>query len=128
MTIQRRKILSAIQAMDGPVSADAIYQQLKPELPELSLSTVYRDLKTLASMGKVSANHLGQGWVFEAVGETPHHHLVCLGCGAVETLAHDLVQPLFDQIVQGYPVTPSYLCIYGYCARCRPQVAPGISQ
>ncbi len=121
MTIQRRKILTTIQSISGHVNADVIYHQLRPELPEMSLSTVYRDLKALADMGKVSVTNMGQGWVYEAVREQPHHHLVCLGCGAVQELDHALVQPLFDQIErQGFQVASNHLCFYGYCTQCKP--------
>ena len=120
MTIQRRKILAAVQGLSGHVSAEMIYHQLKPEMPELSPSTVYRNLKALADMGRVSVTNMGQGWVFEAVRDTPHHHLVCLSCGQIEDLGDPAVRPFFDQLEKnGFRVATNHLCIYGYCARCQ---------
>ena len=98
MTIQRRKILATVQAMHGHHTAEAIFHELKPEMPDLSPSTVYRNLKALADMGRVSVTNMGQGWVFEVVGSTPHHHLVCLGCGSIEDLDDVTVRPFFDQV------------------------------
>ncbi len=120
MTIQRRKILATVQGLPGHVSAETIYHRLKPEMPELSPSTVYRNLKALADMGRVSVTDMGQGWVFEAVGGTPHHHLVCLGCGEVEDLSDSAVRPFFDQLERrGFHVATNHLCIYGYCSSCQ---------
>ena len=75
-------ILEEIEARHDHVTAETVFDRLKPEIPELSLSTVYRNLKTLADEGKVSVSDLGNGLVFEAVESTPHHHLVCLSCGS----------------------------------------------
>ena len=120
MTHQRRMILEAIETRHDHVTAEAVFERLKPEMPDLSLSTVYRNLKTLAGEGKVSVSDLGSGLVFEAVGGVPHHHLVCLTCGEIQPLDHALVQPLFDAIgAGGFQVATTHLILYGYCEKCR---------
>ncbi len=120
MTIQRRSILSAVEDSHKHISAETIYHQLKPVMPDLSLSTVYRNLKTLAKAGKVSVADFGEGMVFETVQKEPHHHLVCLSCGDIQTLDHALVQPFFEQIEHGgFKVTTTHLCVYGLCAKCQ---------
>ncbi len=120
MTIQRRKIMDVVTGYAAHVSAEEIYSRLKGDMPELSLSTVYRNLKVLADEGKVSVTDLGDGLVYEAVSDVPHHHLVCLVCKRVEPLEHDLVAPLFAQLEQrGFQVATNHLCIYGVCRACR---------
>jgi Fur family ferric uptake transcriptional regulator len=120
MTIQRRKILDVVTGCAAHVSAEEIYSRLKGEMPDLSLSTVYRNLKVLADEGKVSVTDLGDGLVYEAVTSVPHHHLVCLVCKRVETLDHSLVAPLFAQVEErGFQVATNHLCIYGICQDCR---------
>ncbi len=120
MTLQRRMILKAIEDLHSHVTAEVVYDQLKVSMPELSLSTVYRNLKTLADEGKVSVSDLGGGLVYETVQSIPHHHLVCLSCSRVFQLDHDRVQPFFTRIEQsGFLVATNHLCIYGYCPECQ---------
>jgi hypothetical protein len=45
-TIQRRKTLSTVQKMNSHVTAEDVYERLHVEMPEISLSTVYRNLKS----------------------------------------------------------------------------------
>ncbi len=122
MTHQRRMILEEIEARHDHATAEAIYEQLKPGMPDLSLSTVYRNLKTLADEGKISVSDLGSGLVYETVEQVPHHHLVCLSCSRVQPLDHVLVQPLFAAIeAGGFQVATTHLILYGYCEKCRNQ-------
>jgi Fe2+ or Zn2+ uptake regulation protein len=120
MTYQRRMILEQVEARHAHVTAEVIYEQLKPAMPELSLSTVYRNLKALADEGKVSVSDLGTGQMYEAVTQVPHHHLVCLNCGRVMTLEHAIVQPLFAAIeARGFQVATPHLILYGHCDQCQ---------
>ena len=119
MTHQRRMILAQIETCHDHVTAETVFEQLKPRMPDLSLSTVYRNLKTLADEGKISVSDLGAGLVYETVEQVPHHHLVCLSCSRVQPLDHTLVQPLFDAIeAGGFQVATTHLILYGYCEKC----------
>jgi len=120
MTIQRRKIISALESMGTHVTAEMVYASLHSDMPDLSLSTVYRNLKTLSRQGQVSVSDMDGNLVFETIGQTPHHHLICLGCHSILELDHDMVDTLFKQIEQnGFKVTTSHLVLYGFCSRCR---------
>ena len=120
MTFQRKKILDEMRRYPGHQAAEAIYDHLKAEMPELSLSTVYRSLKGLADIGQVSISDLGDGLVFELINSEPHHHLVCLGCQAVLPLDNAEVTPFFKQIEsRGFKIATTHLCLYGYCSACQ---------
>ena len=113
-------ILAEMQRTPGHQTAELIFEHLKNEMPELSLSTVYRSLKGLADIGQVSISDLGNGLVYELVGGDPHHHLICLGCEAVLPLDNALIQSLFNQIEAcGFRITTTHLCLYGYCPTCQ---------
>ena len=121
-TIQRRKILLAVQKLEGHATAEELYERLHVEMPEISLSTVYRNLKTLADEGLVSVTDLGNGLEFEAVEGPGPHHLVCLNCKKVIPLDHAYVDPFFRRIEQqGFKLVTSHLALYGYCADCQPE-------
>ena len=54
---QRNRILEVLRATDSHPTADWLYQQLKPEFPNLSLGTVYRNLTMLIKEGFIKKIH-----------------------------------------------------------------------
>lgn len=88
LTPQRLTIYRALlEAKDHP-SPEALFEQVRPGMPTLSLATIYKTLDTLAEMGLVSElPATGDARRYDA-NMQPHHHLVCTGCGKV-TDYHD---------------------------------------
>ena len=57
---KRDAILNCLQSRSDHPSADQIFRMLKPQLPELSLGTVYRNLGILVQDGLIaSAGQIG---------------------------------------------------------------------
>ena len=52
---KREAILAAIRSSDTHPSAEWIYQTLKPEHPDLSLGTVYRNLLFFQRQGTIQS-------------------------------------------------------------------------
>jgi Fur family ferric uptake transcriptional regulator len=103
-------------------TAHEVFIHLKPQLPAINPSTVYRALERLAHSGKVSVSDMGLGAaVYEIVGGENHHHLVCQMCGRVTTVEDRAIQPLFKSIEQQYEfqVTTNHLVLFGLCSQCR---------
>ena len=76
-------ILNTLQETTVHPTADWVYARLKPRYPDLSLGTVYRNLKKFCETGKaVSVGVINGQEHFDARVE-PHAHLVCKHCGAV---------------------------------------------
>ena len=46
---QRERIYQAVRSSHAHPTAEAVYSQLKPEMPRLSLGTVYRNLRQMAA-------------------------------------------------------------------------------
>ena len=69
-------------------SAETIYASLKPQIPDLSLGTVYRNLALLVEMGdvlKVGPDREGKE---RYDGHThPHAHFFCEECGRIEDIS-----------------------------------------
>jgi Fur family peroxide stress response transcriptional regulator len=90
MAIQRRyskkreAIHNALAATTEHPSAEWLYQQLKPEYPDLSLATVYRNLKEMVANGDAVIVGTVEGKErFDSCHRHPHAHLLCRGCGCV---------------------------------------------
>ena len=80
---KRMAILNTLQETTVHPTADWVYARLKPPYPDLSLGTVYRNLKKFCETGKaVSVGVINGQEHFDARVE-PHAHLVCKRCGAV---------------------------------------------
>ena len=114
---QRERIYAAVLNSHAHPTAEMVYQRLKPEMPRLSLGTVYRNLRQMAAGGRL-VELSGPVARFDAV-ITPHTHFRCTGCGAVLDL--DLpYDPALDARAaeQGCTVTGHSLCFTGLCPQC----------
>ncbi|MBA7675302.1 Ferric uptake regulation protein [subsurface metagenome] len=120
MTNQRALILEIIRQRH--LDADGIYLQARKKQPRLSLSTVYRTLRTLRKLGLVEELHFDETHHhYEVKTSVEHHHLVCLGCGKVAEFSCLLSPKMKENIgrEKGFEVTGAEVRMTGYCAKCR---------
>jgi Fur family ferric uptake transcriptional regulator len=122
MTSQRALILDIISQGHEHLDADEVYQLARQRQPNLSLSTVYRNLQLLKRLGLVKELHFDESHHhYEAKPSVEHHHLVCLDCGKVVEFGCALSQKMRQEIARkkGFKVTGVEVHMTGYCARCR---------
>ena len=118
-TKQRELILAAIRATDAHPTADELFQSIRPQMPMISLATVYRNLNYLAGEGIIRKLEMpGMPDRFDRRLE-PHDHLVCDACGRVMDL--DLPWKLGDAIAKaaGTEISGYSLVARGLCPHCR---------
>lgn len=133
MTPQRMAVVEALAAVpDRHFSALELYERARQLHPALGLATVYRTLPLLEKAGVASRLNVGEGedrFEFGLERGHYHHHLVCLGCGAILEFREDLLDALERRIEEetGFHVVDHSLHFTGYCARCRTEgrTAPG---
>ena len=89
---KRNAILSYLQHTDAHPSAETIYTDLKAEIPDLSMGTVYRNLKLFQQQGLVSSIATVHGVERFDANTAPHVHFICENCDAVIDL-HQLSTP-----------------------------------
>ena len=89
---KRDAILSFLRETDLHPSAEMVYAELKPRIPDLSLGTVYRNLKLFQQQGMVSSIATVHGVERFDANTAPHVHFICDGCDAVIDL-HELSTP-----------------------------------
>lgn len=121
LTPQRLMILDAVIAGEEHVTAEAIYQTVAAEYPDMSLSTVYRTLETLRDLGLVTETDMGSGRVeYHFADRAKHHHLVCRRCGSVAQLSDDFFRPIADQLAHeyGFRAEMNHFAIFGVCSDC----------
>ena len=80
---KRQVILEALAATTAHPTAQELYQQLKPDYPDLSLGTVYRNLSLFAEEGDAMSVGVFRGQERFDARTNPHAHLHCVQCGRV---------------------------------------------
>ncbi len=119
LTPQRLTIYRVLlESMDHP-GPDALFERVKPRLPQVSLATIYKTLDTLVSLGVVSElPATGATRRFDA-NMAPHHHLVCSKCEAVEDFHHSELSALkLPKGLNGFSPTSLSIHVQGVCRSC----------
>ena len=118
---KRNAILAYLRQTKEHPSAEMVFTHLKPEYPDLSLGTVYRNLSMFKDKGEIMSVGTVNG-VERFDGNTmPHVHFVCTGCSAVTDLPQIAVPEELDQQVMtqtGGVIDTSQLTFVGKCSRC----------
>ena len=118
---KREAILAAIRGTTCHPSAEWVYQTLKPQHPDLSLGTVYRNLILFRESGVIQSVGVVNGQErFDGV-TAPHSHFVCGRCGAVLDLpgigpGEDVDLAVSQQY--GLTVDRHELIFHGTCQSC----------
>ncbi len=121
---KRQAILELLCADRGHPTAEDIYARLKPEYPELSLGTVYRNLAGLAADGEIVSVGKVEGQERYDANIAPHAHFIGRRCRkGVDLTLPDRVSELYGAVEEGSGCTvESYsLSFNGLCADCRDQ-------
>ncbi len=116
---QRESVLQYLKNTKAHPTAEQIYADLKPKLPNLSLATVYRNLAQLCQSGSVIRLSAGDKTDHYDADTSDHQHFVCRACGRVSDLFFRLPPELLDENLGECFCADSYkLYVYGTCARC----------
>ena len=115
---QREAIKNQLSDRKDHPTAETLYTELKSSMPNLSIATVYRNLKQLEDMGEVSAI-ITDGATRYDYNVKPHAHFFCNRCGAVLDLDADnnriveIGRKNFVGTIEGGEVN-----FYGICPEC----------
>ena len=121
VTNQRALILEIIRQGKGHLDADEVYRRARKKQPNLSLSTVYRTLRTLKELGLVQEVHFDEEHHhYEVKAPHEHHHLVCLGCGKVVEFQYPVSRYVKKNVTEaeGFDIVDTEIRMSGYCSEC----------
>lgn len=122
MTKQRKTILKVLKNTDSHPTADSIYEEVKKEIPNVSLGTIYRNLNLLAEKGKITViNYANDQSHYDGNTEN-HYHFRCNNCGDVFDLELDLLDGNVNNKVENntnFIVDNHRLEFYGLCPSCQ---------
>ena len=80
---KRDAILSCLQMTKAHPSAEDLFVQLKPRIPDLSIGTVYRNLTHFKQQGLVAGIATVKGVERFDANTAPHVHFICSQCDRV---------------------------------------------
>ena len=118
---KRNAILSYLQGTNAHPSAETIYSDLKAEIPDLSIGTVYRNLTHFRKQGLVSSIATVNGVERFDANTDAHVHFICSNCDAVIDL-HQIPMPRSQDgeihRSSGCKVESCQLTYVGLCGNC----------
>jgi Fur family ferric uptake transcriptional regulator len=131
LTAGREAILDVLSKSDGHLSAEDIYIKIRSRQPNIGLTTVYRTLDVLSSLGMVYKLDFGDGRARYELASGPkgshhHHHLVCTSCNRVidyTDFIDDEIE-LLNQTEKGlskkynFKIKNHLIQFYGLCQDC----------
>ena len=120
---QREAIYQVLKQDHTHPNVDTIYINVKKEIPDISLGTVYRNLNFLVDQKRIKRLDCGDGVVhFDAI-ITPHYHMVCDKCGTIcdVMLDENTVQSFIDNVYKqtGEHIHGVDLLFHGICQQCQ---------
>ncbi|MBC8018469.1 MAG: transcriptional repressor [Verrucomicrobia bacterium] len=122
VTPRRQEVLNCLGKELSYLSADEVWNLVKPRLGSIGLPTVYRILDELAVAGVISRIFLSdrKQYYFLCANREHHHHFVCESCRRVEDVQQCGLDGVSRDIAQrsGGRVTSHILQINGLCGVC----------
>lgn len=121
---KRNAILACLRRTRLHPSAEMVYEMLRPDFPDISLATVYRNLSRFKSEGLIQSLGTVDGIERFDADTHPHVHFICTGCGRVMDLPQ-LEPPLSlgqeAEASTGCHVESCQLTFSGLCGHCQTQ-------
>ncbi len=118
---KRNAILECLYASKEHPSAEMLYMQIKEQIPDISMGTVYRNLNLFKKQGVIASVATVAG-VERFDGNTdPHVHFICTACDRVIDLADlQVPQSLCSSAEKsvGGEISACQLSFTGVCRNC----------
>jgi Fur family ferric uptake transcriptional regulator len=122
-TRQKDAIRAAFVETGRPLSPEEALSYAQRSVPEMSIATVYRNLKTMLEEGWLATVQLpGEPPRYELSGKAHHHHFRCDECRKVYEI-EGCVPHLKTKLPRGFRAVSHEVLLYGLCAACLPKHA-----
>lgn len=121
ITPQRYAILEYLIQTGSHPTADEIYRALEPRFPNMSVATVYNNLRVFIQQNLVKELNYGDASSRFDFSSTEHYHAVCTQCGRIE----DVYYPGLEEVEEaaeeltGFKISGHRLELYGLCEECQ---------
>ena len=120
-TKQKETIISVLRGTNSHPTADWIYNEVRKEIPNISLGTVYRNLRQLCEKGEILELDLCNSVSRFDGRKDNHYHFRCDNCQRI----FDVDEPVDGKIdkrvarISGFKISSHRLEFRGLCDDCR---------
>lgn len=114
---RREAILNVMRSTKSHPDAEWVYERVRETIPNISLGTVYRNLREMSDAGvlaRVETENCGMRFDADT---SAHGHFVCRSCGEVSDV-FDLDGGEAQLSRRGYTVERVKTVAYGICPHC----------
>ena len=117
---QREAIYSFLSGRKDHPTADVVYENIRKELPAISLGTVYRNLRVLCEAGRIRKVDCGDGLDHFDANTLVHQHFICEECGKIEDIFLGDLDSLKTMASDAYGgrVVSTDIVFRGICPEC----------
>ena len=118
-TYQRTVIYEILRGTDSHPTADWIYEKVKQVIPNISLGTVYRNLRVLKEEGLIIELNDGKQSRFDARTDN-HYHFKCTNCERIYDIDKENVVDVDVSVLHksGFSVEKIDITFSGICNIC----------
>ncbi len=126
MTPQRMVIFETLLAATDHPSCEDLLSRLRPEMPSLSLDTVYRTVGTLERAGVLRKVATSEGAQRFDANLAPHHHFVCDACQRIWDFTWESFDklPTPELLRDGRDIFVRQAELKGICLECLKSTRP----
>ena len=119
-TRQKELILRVLRSNPFHPTAVWIYDEVRKEMPHISLATVYRNLRLFLESGMISEVEVDASLSRFDIRADEHGHFWCNKCGRIFNL-DEVVTKEFDGRLsrQGFEISNYRLVLRGLCPECQ---------
>ena len=120
ITPQRQAILEFLITTNLHPTADEIYRALEKDFPNMSVATVYNNLRVFRNVGLVKELTYGDSSSRFDYRSHDHYHVICEECGKIVDFHHpglEEVEQLASHMTN-FEVSTHRLEVYGVCPDC----------
>ncbi|MGH9107309.1 MAG: Fur family transcriptional regulator [Acidimicrobiales bacterium] len=119
-TPSRRMLLETLFHTGSHVTAEELATSVQARLPDVHISTIYRNLEDLQRLGVVVHSHLGHGPATYQLASLAHANFICEECGATIEAPDEMFRGLARSAKArlGFSIDPRHFAILGRCAAC----------
>lgn len=115
---QRDALIEILQSTDSHPTAEWVYERMRESFPNVSLATVYRNLKHMIEIGMARELYTDNSSRFDA-NMAEHYHFVCKKCNKIVDIFPEEKNSEIEKIKNmGFEIDRYDLSVYGLCKEC----------
>ncbi len=121
ITPQRKAVLEYLIHTETHPTADEIFKALSHNHKNMSVATVYNNLKLFKDTGLVTELTYGDASSRFDFKTTPHYHVICKDCGKIMDFQYPALEEVEElaSLLTGIDVDGHRLELYGRCHSCK---------